>query len=152
MNFSQTLFEGYVNPLAARANRVTTTESIQASSTHQSKYKLFTEKDRFPLKRRGAGDIIVPRDKLQHKPRHIESAIAVNGTSRAMQGSDYMRLRAREKAKSRSADGEPETANSYFAYSAKIPLQLVDVVRGQRSEVISVYSGENSITDYRVII
>ena len=39
--------------------------------------------------------------------------MAVNGTSRAMQGSDCIRLRARDD-KSWSADGEPETANSYF--------------------------------------
>ena len=47
------------------------------------------------------------------KPQHIESVMAVNGTSRAMQGSDCMRLRAQDD-RSWSADGEPETANSYF--------------------------------------
>lgn len=86
-------------PLAARASRVSTAERNQASSTHQSKYKLFMEKERFPLKRRDADDIFVPRDKLQHKTRHIESAIAVNGTARAMQGSDYMRLKAQDSKK-----------------------------------------------------
>lgn len=88
MNFSQTLYKGYVNPLAARASRVTTPESNQESSTQRSKYKLFREKERFPLKRRGASDIIVPRYKLQHKPQHIESVMPVNGTTRAMQGND----------------------------------------------------------------
>ena len=82
-------------PLAARASRVSTAERNQPKSSHRSKYKLFTEKERFPLKRRSTGDIIVPRIQLKHKTRHIESAIAVNGTSRAMQGSDCMRLRAR---------------------------------------------------------
>ena len=68
----------------------------------------------------GAGDDIVPRVQLHeafkivhNKTQHIESEMAVNGTSRAMQGSDCMRLRARDD-RSWSADGEPETANSYF--------------------------------------
>ena len=62
-----------------------------------------------------------------------------------------MRLRAQE-GKSRSADGEPETANSYFAHSAKIPFQSVDIVRGQRDKTFIINSGKNSVTNYRVTI
>lgn len=61
------------------------------------------------MKEAGAGNIIVPRDKLQHKPQHIESAMPVNGTTRAMQGSDYMRLKAREKAGARTENPKPLT-------------------------------------------
>lgn len=43
-----------------------------------------------------AGENIIPRVKLQTKPQHIESAMPVNGATRAMQGSDCMRLRARD--------------------------------------------------------
>ena len=61
----------------------------QTSKQHASKQiQTLYGKGTFSLKGRGAGDVIVPRRQLQHKPQHIESVMAVNGTARAMKGSD----------------------------------------------------------------
>ena len=74
----------------------------------------------------GAGDDIVPRVQLHeafeivhNKTQHIESAMAVNGATRAMQGSDCMRLRARVTvAGVRAENPEPLTPASLHLASS----------------------------------
>ena len=83
----------------------------------------------------GAGDNIVPHVQLHeafeivhNKTQHIESAMAVNGTSRAMQGSDYMRLRARVAATGvRTENPKPLTPT------------LLHIVSKPRSDRVAVF-------------
>lgn len=69
----------------------------QPNKQHAKKrVEIFYGEGTFSLEEVGAGENIVPRVQLQTKPQHIESAMPVNGATRAMQGSDYMRLQARD--------------------------------------------------------